>query len=547
MQDTEVPINKPANSGGLFKIFLVVIGLALICLCSIFWAANSSLFATRLITYAVNQLPLSDGSTCKIASISGCILEGIEIPMISIKSLKDNFSIKLEDIKLNFSFGTTGKRRRPEVSFACNNIEINGFKKILWLNYIPKIPASSCFVGTQFPVFVKKFVVDKVSVKPFQETNVEIKIASLSIDLPGAKNGKQRAFGDYCVAIASSNLLKGSFKGLLRQSERKLNGLLELMLIKQTLSSEISLFEKKGVLNVSGNLASTTISVEKFSQWLIPLWQDQFPFGFDGDLICKGTWAYNKKVGFLGNFSGSLHNIRMVALGLFYPIFTINADWSLFNNNIVLKDTGSSFVGLPADLTGKVEKIFSLRKNWNLDFKCHDILVKKLIEDLPWGLRYSLSLPPMIGSLTFDCSVRGINPDVFVKVNAKKLSFGEKIKKEFKGSLTYFSGEEQGNKIKLKYEWAANKGFPELFDRFVSNKRVLSNIAPVSSNVDFIANISGPDTLNLRYFGSIDIGKTRLEGKGRWFKGGSSISFRTSDMSIYNSNGIELIDFVLAE
>ena len=183
MQNVNISQNKSVHSKSLIKIFFVVVTLVLVCVLAVLWAINSKSFANYIITYAVQSIQVSDGVTYEVASISGNIYNGIKISEISIKSIKDNAAIKVAQVGIKFSFGTIGKKSRPEVSLRCQKIDITGFTKSILVDKIPKVPMSSCFAGVKIPVFVKRLKIDRINVIPFASHQDEytLKLAYYSI------------------------------------------------------------------------------------------------------------------------------------------------------------------------------------------------------------------------------------------------------------------------------------------------------------------------------------------------------------------------------
>jgi hypothetical protein len=282
-----------------------------------------------------------------------------------------------------------------------------------------------------------------------------------------------------------------------------------------------------------------------FSRWLIPLWQDAFPFGFDGMISFGGSWYYGEKLGFLGNIEGQFSKVRLVAQGLFITIFEMNGGWKLFDGNLELSDNGSFFAGFPAHMNGKIESVFSQKRKWNIDFSADTIDMNRFYDDLPWGVKYGMGLPTMNGTASFRLKLKGLRPEIsatlktqpFIKVEKK--SFTNNVSGEINFKL---GAKDQGH-------WAVNvscntdRGLPGLLNRFQRNGQTLADkfahhtFAGLSWQgkgsllpaLELNGNIRTADALTVPFNGSLHDGNGHLvvSGNGEEFAG-----FSTSNVTL---------------
>lgn len=547
MPDTESSKTAKSKRSSLVKLFSIVIALLTAGFVFLYFAINSNSFSNKLIRYSIAGINPHEGLSCKIATITGTIYKGIQISEINVKSTKRNCSINIHDINLSFSFATMGRGKKVEVAVVCDKIDANGFRQFDFLSKIPKVPANSCFSGAKIPILLKSFKIKNLSASPFKENQLNVNVKDICIEPPAPGDSFQKSSMSFSSLLNNSELLCGSFTGKLSNHQRKLSGTLSTKFLGQNLNCQVDLQEKRHSIKASGSFASSTINLAKFSQWLIPLWQDNFPFGFDGYISFKGTWAYDKSVGLLSNLTGSIKDIRLVALGFYYPLFMLNANWTLFNNSLLFKDSGSTVSGFKSNISGKIDDFFSKKPNWNLNFICSTIDAKKYINNLPWGLKYGLGLPPMNGSMSFKLAIRGTKPDINAELKTKGLAFGKSLEKELTGSMKYASSAKKANFWSIKYHLTSQNNATTFFDKFVYKHIPISSVLAKSKLFSMDSNISGKTFLDLSFKGKLKIDDDIYNGAGKWLENSSHVSFISPDKSkIYTATNIILLDFLFA-
>jgi hypothetical protein len=531
------------------KIFLTVFALVLVSALVLIWAVNSEQAVKSGMSYLIAQ---AEKNSFKIsfAGLAGSIKNGVTIEEVNVKNAAIGLFITANEIKIDFFLSKLLQFSRLPVEVRCKSIELSGAVTPDWLDELPPFPQVACASLLPANILLNKVSIKEVIYKPFHSDLLAFTASDLLLQKPDHEK-KQAINVEYDGRFKDKKFLSGSFLGTMTDRARKLEGRLKACFAGQNVEAELALTNKKRQYEFSGHLIDATLDLAILSRWLLPLWQDQFPFGFDGKISAAGSWVYSNKIGFLGNFKGQFSKLRMVAQGLFITIFELNGNWKLFDGNLAIEDSGSSFVGFDASLHGGIENLLEHEPRFNINLNAPEIDMAAFYEQLPWGLKYTMTLPAMSGSSAFDLSVRGPEPEVRAGLQSSNLKVGnQKAQHNLNADLqfNYSVSRQQSWQLFLNYNFL--KGVPAFFSRFTHKENNAQNVFRKVSLLKLKA--EGPALPNLKIEGSSFMQNEELFSLAGRFKDGAGF-LTTNDLakdqekySGFTLEGFSVLQLILA-
>ncbi len=519
---------KPIKSSG--NLFLKVFGYALLfggmLSGGLLLFCNSDAGAEFLFNQLARQIDI-DGGKFEYSGLKGNLLDGLDLEEISARTAQNSFFVKASGINAKFDFSGILTKAGLGVSLKCSEIVASGKIQLPILDKIPPPPELSCLVNNHLPFFINRIELEKIDYFPFSDADFVFSVSSISLSLPIVEKEKaQQVNFAFLSKFKNRRFAIGSYSGELQQKKGKMTGVVSACVIDQKFESEVLIEDKKRDFKISGYVSSTTIDLAKISRWLIPLWQDSMPFGCDGGISLNGSWMFSRGDGFFSNFSGTLNKVRVVALGFFYTILELNANWKYFNNELIFEDVGSTMLGFPASFSGRIETPAKSPAKWFLDFSSEIIDVENLVANLPWGLRYSLDLPPMSGVAGVSIKFRKNLPEVFANVISNKIVIG-KDKREVDFKMNFKTKAFNQSEFALNFKQRFFNGLPSVFNGFSEKFPQLR--ANLGRNIMFDGVIKGKDFFNARLSGQLTGKEIKFDVLGNWDDGKSNVVINVGD------------------
>jgi hypothetical protein len=482
------------------------------------WVINSEYCANKLLRYAINSAVSSGQVELSLDQFTGTIEGGVSIKGLKGKDPRTLTSFEVDSVDLKFDLTGFITRRGVGVLIDCNEISLVASRTLPDFSRLPSIPQLGCIVATPIPVNIRRAVVNKVKLGFEDNEQVKLELDSIELLEPASGISTQSLSLGFSAFVLKSKLGSGAFKGSLNQRSKRIDGNLSACVVGQKFKSEITcVFKRKEKdIAINGYLASGSLDIAKFSQWLIPLWQDYLPFGFDGKIGFQGPWMISRKIGFLGNLNGNLRNARIVALGIFYPVANFNANWRLFDGNIEFKDQGSEVFGFPAKLSGKLLAALTRARNWQIDVDVPEIDMSLFADKLPWGMKYTLDLPKMVGLASLTMNLRGRRPGFFGMIQSSKIAIG-KGKASFRLPKL---GPGIGNG---HFELDCPNGLTESWREFSAQGKNLRHVRLLQGPLKAEGDFKGQPYSSITMSGKIYAGKEQIKMSGVWNQSGSRV------------------------
>jgi hypothetical protein len=494
---------KPINNARIYlRVLLVVFALSVITILSFLWAINSQSFAKKVVKFAISKLS-SNKTGVTVEGVSGSFVEGLIIKRIVYKNSSAGLTLNLKKARVDFELDKFISLSSIQARIGVEKITLNGALMPKWINNIPAFPEVACFVALPGNIKLAELTVDQFDFQPFNNDTFRFSLSQIKLGKFDDEK-KQNLIFNYVGTVCKRKFISGNFSGNLSQRKRKLEGRIDACLAGKKLIAEIIGANKSSGFEFSGHLVEGKLDLAVISRWLIPLWQESFPFGFDGIIDLGGSWVYNSRLGFVGNLGGGFQKIRMVAQGLFVTIFELNGSWKLFDENLELSDSGSSFFGFPAVFKGRVSSVFEPDRKFNLSFNADNINLKQLYQDLPWGVKYGMGLPEMSGNASFSLVLSGRKPTIkssFIGNNLNLKSKKSLYKLNFE--LVYNSEAEENLNFSFFQRAEFVKGQPDLFSRFTKQNRSLYSAISSKSSVSSVVSGSGISVQNFALSGKL--------------------------------------------
>lgn len=549
LSDQVKPV-KASSARIYLRIFVTVFLLLAITIIGAVWAINSEAFTKFAYDYFVGKAE-QESYKVETLGLAGSLREGITLKSVTLKKTSPSVVIRAENVAVKFDFHSLFSMAQIFVEGNCEKIEVSCNQPPQWLNSVPSFPEIGCFAHMPGNLHISKLNVEQIVFKPINDDQILLRVFKLA--LLGVGKGTLQNLSFACEGLFKKRqFLEGRFDGLLNQKNKKLEGRLNACLAGEKFSSELVIAQKKRKFEISGHVAEGALNVTVLSQWLIPLWQDAFPFGFDGIIKIGGSWLYSENVGFLGNLSGDFEKVRMVAQGLFITVFELNGNWKLFDGSLEISDSGSFFAGFPAKLSGKIDAVFDSSRSWNLNFKSDRIVMEKFFDELPWGIKFGMGIPSMKGNSIFNLQLRGTGPDI----SATLKTGGTKIEKDsalhsIAGYVAYKMGNGKLGEWTTNFECLSEKGVPGIFKRFSNNGEYLSSALDKIGPLSFAWAGKGNSLDNLSISGGIKSEKAQVALFNGSFKDGNGqfVTSLTGELSappIFRANNLSFLQLLLA-
>jgi len=514
----------------------------------------SEQFAQKVVELIISNNTDSLGMKIDLENFTGSLAKGFRFARLTLKRHSPPLQLVASDACINVDFARLLTGGKLSVSASLAQLDLIGMTTCpIASSSIPDFKAFACFAALPSNIEIVSFSLEHATIKPYNDFPLLLELNQISLQ-PSEQSAELRLQVQIVASLRDKPAGSGSFSGFFRQQQKKIEGKLDLQMFGQKILSEISLAERRGCPEISGYISSTTIDLSQISHWLIPLWQDAFPFGFDGIIDCNGSWLFNREIGFFGNLSGQYRNLRMVAQGLFITLFKLNGTWKLFDGQLNFADEGSSFFGFPASLTGKIESVLQSDRKWGLDFNCITIDFSRLADDLPWAVRYGMALPALSGGATFSVQLNGRRPEVSAKLSTADLKAGKGHEvRTIAGSIFYRLGAESSGNLGLDMICSSQQTLPPLFGRFKGNTgRLDSHLGNLHGPYSWQYELTGSDTTHLSLQGSFTAGTEKIfNAAGRWKDGMGSIHLllnaETQFSKSFAANNIPMLDLILAK
>lgn len=487
--------NLKSSKSIYLRIFVIVIALFVITFSLVFWAVNSNNFAKLTADLISNN---SDHQKVKVdfKNLQGNFYHGINIDAVKIKNPDLGFVGEFKGIKLDFNFDKMLAGKGITLDVLCREGEVQGAFYPEKLDDLPPFPTLGCFADLPANLRLATIKIDKIKLRPLHQFDLLFNFDSIFVRF---LDGQKSTF-DFNGLFKKNEFLNGSYSGIWNQNKNKLSGRFEGCFAAKKYALELILEQKHGRLQASGHIPRGEIDLAVFSRWLIPLWQDAFPFGFDGLIKVGGSWVYNKNTGFLGNLNGSFSKVRLVAQGLFVTVFEFNGLYRIFDGNLELTDSGSTFVGFPAQLSGSIDSVFTPHRKWELAFSADAIDLASFAARLPWGIKYSMNLPELEGDAEFSMSVRGRKPDIYAELETSSLEVEtDRSNHLIKGKIFFKSNNKLQEKVTAAFDYFSSDKDIAFLKRFKKNGAEQFSY----KMANFSWHGMGPDFSKMKLVGSI--------------------------------------------
>lgn len=541
-QNSETPstnsLSKPYR-----RLLTTLVVLAVIAAGFVFWAVNSNYFAANLIQHLTKSFS-NEPVSIIIGSVAGTFSSGLVVDSF-VFDTENNFRFSGEDLTFSFSFSSILRSEIPacRIHIASASLKFDSFPT--WAESLPDYRPLVGFFKIPAFVNVNYFEIDNLKVKP-GTGRTEIFFDRFIVKDPCNKN-KQEITASYNVQYGLRNAGKGAIKGYYNRNKIEGNFLSELF--GQKIDSDFSIRLNRPV--VSGHLNSAVIDLTILSRWLSPLWQDVFPFGFDGNIELAGSWRYEHNIGFLSNINGNLKKVRMVAMALFISIFEINASVRLFNGDLIFEDTNSLFVDFPARLEGSIRNIFSNRRDWQLRFVSEQLDMSKLVQNLPWSVRYGMAIPELSGQTRLEVLITGLKPEVRALLNtiSELLVISHRVQRNVSGSIAFRLNDEFPGKWNFIFDVTSKDQLAPFFRRF--NPDITSRVKKFSGPCVFSFETEGVMFNDFSMSGKVKHGESILiKTSGQWHEGVGTARAVTNPngseiLSTHFGSNLQILDLIL--
>lgn len=543
------PETSPRLFRRVLKIVLLLVGLSIILL---IFLSRSESFAREAFIFAVDRAGVDGQLKLEHSGFSGSIADGISLESLRVVKRKPPFEAELASVSLKINFERLFTAGVLSLSGQIGQVEVDGLAAPPAI--FEKIPAwngLACFAGIPANIEVASFSVGTITLKPWTSSHALVKVDGICIK-PGGNAGEHQVDALAAASWKNRQIASATFSGLLKQKQQRLDGSVIVCFAGQRLSSEVCVMQKRRKVELSGYIASAAIDLAPLSLWLSPVWQEKFPFGFDGRLDGSGSWLFNEEVGFLGNLAGKYENLRAVALGLYFTVFEFNGSWKFFDGNLGLNDSGSFFAGFPAVLSGQVEGVAKSTRKWDLNFVCSSVDFSELAGRLPWGLKYSLKLPELIGTAAMSMTLTGSRvPDMAGKAVLAGLKIGKgHDERLLAGRVDYLQTGLASASIEMNFAATSENSVLPVFKRFKGRGGSLyQGFALHGLPQTFTWSLKGPPNHDQRFSGSLAAGDKHLASfDGLWHAGFGHMltSGSATETAGYRSDSIPYLDLFLA-
>ncbi len=543
------PAITPRLPRRVLKIVLLLVGLSGVFLA---FLVRSESFAREAFIFAVDRAATEGQLKLEYSGFSGSIADGISLESFRVVKRKPPFEAELASISLRVNFERLLTAGVLSLSGQVGRADIEGMSAPpAILERIPAWNGLACFAGIPANIELASFSIGPITLKPWSSSHALVKVDGVCLK-PSENAGEHQVDALAEVSWKNRQIASASVSGILKQKQQRLDGNIVVCFAGQRLNSELCVTQKRRKVELSGYIASAAVDLSRLSLWLSPVWQEAFPFGFDGRLDGSGSWLFNEEVGFLGNLTGKYEKLRVVALGLYFTVFEFNGSWKYFDGNLGFNDSGSFFAGFPAVLSGKVDGIARNSRKWDLNFACSAVDFSELSDRLPWGLKYSLKLPELVGTAALSIMLTGSRvPDLAGRATLASLKIGKGHgERHLSGRIDYQQNGLASGTMEMEFAATSENSVLPVFKRF---KNRGSSLYPGLSSYGlpqtFVWKLKGPPDHDQKFFGSLAAGDKHMASfEGVWHSGLGHlrISEAESEMTGYRSDSIPYLDLFLA-
>lgn len=542
------------STGHIRKILLIVLLMFFITGILVAWLATSGEFTRVVFQYAVDRAGENAGTSIEHEGLSGNFWDGISLSNLKIRKSHPPFQLNAADATIRPDFSNL-KSGVIAVSVSAGEINVDGMTSApLASSTIPDYHGMACFSGIPANVRIASLEIEKINVRPFNDFPAAVSLNGLKMTAPD-NSGRQSININIDGQWRNNTVASGAFAGFFRQAEAKIEGSLNLNAAGQTLVSELNLQNRRGAMEASGFISSAAIDISHLSHWLIPIWQQEFPVGFDGHLSCSGSWMFSPKLGFMGNLAGDVRNLRAVALGLFISVFELNGRWKFFDGHFSFDDSASRFFGFPASLTGKIESVFSSDRRFDMNFFCNSIDFANLYNELPWGAKYGMAIPRLAGNATFSLQLSGKRPEVDTRLLIARLDAGNDSElRHVDGSISYNLPAKGPGKFLTRMQCHTNNADLPFFRRFKGPYGSMKNrVVELNRPLIFSYVMAGNDFSTLRLSGElVSADQCVARATGTWHDGMGAAAFlwnidSNREPQSFAAGNIPFLELILAK
>lgn len=540
-------------SGHFKKILLIVLVMFFMTGLSAGWLITSNWATGKLLELALEKANSSGRLKLEIEGLSGNFFNGIKIQDLRFRRSSPPLHLNAAQIVLKPDFLSL-KKGIFAVTGEISRIDIEGMSSFpIASSTIPDYHSLACFSSLPVNLRLASLNIASISIRPWNDFPAVFNVNGFSVsqaDSSGYQAINLNLAGDW----RENRIASASFNGSLRYPEQKLTGMLNVMLAGHTAVSEVQFSERRGIPELSGHISTATLDVSRLSHWLVPMWQQELPVGFDGSITCRGSWLFSKKVGFLGNLSGEIHNLRAVALGLFISIFELNGSWKLFDDCLSFNDNSSLFFGFPAALTGKIESISGRNRRFDVNFNCDSIDFSELFTELPWGVKYGMAIPELAGIATFTLQLSGNRPEIDLKMETASLEAGKDLEKRKIGGIIRYSLPAKGpGSFVTKMNCRSESRLLPLLGRLKGPHGIMKKrLEELSGPITFSYSMNGQSFAVLRLSGElISSDQCLARATGTWHEGIGALAFlwnaENQQPQSYAVGNIPFLELILAK
>jgi len=520
---------------------------------SVGWLVTSDWATQKLLEIALEKTNSRGRLKLEIDGLSGNLFTGVGIENLRFKRSGPPFHLHARRIVLKPDFSSL-KKGAFAVSGKISQIDVEGMTSFpVASSTIPDFHGLACFSILPGNLRLASLEIASISVRPWIDFPAVFRVSDFSVnhaDSSGNQSVKFGITGDWRESLIAS----ASFAGSLRHVEQKLSGTLSVMAAGQKAVSEIQLSGRRGNAELSGHVSSATVDISRLSHWLIPMWQENFPVGFDGTITCSGSWLFSPKVGLLGNLSGEINNLRAVALGIFISIFELNGSWKLFDDCLSLNDNSSRFFGFPATLSGKVESVSGKNRRFDVSFNCNSIDFAELFAGLPWGIKYGMAIPELSGVATFALQLSGNRPEIDLRLETGSLEAGKDLARRYvSGFIKYTVPAKGPGSFLTKMQCRSESRLIPIFSRLKGPHGTMNRrLDELSGPVIFNYSMAGQNFAVLRLSGElINSDQCLARASGTWHEGIGSLAFlwnsENNHPQSYVVGNIPFLELILAK
>lgn len=490
----------------MFLLFLFV--------CTGLFIVSTSQGAEKLIKIGISHVKKNFGIDISAAEISGSVLSTLQIG--SIKGGMPFIPIGFEISSLSIEvFPTPILRNKPMgVGIRCESIMIREARKLDWLEPIPDVPIFTCLADMPVRIDLTSLHIERIEWQPVASGPIKVTVNGFDL---GQSQPSQPQPMNFSSDVEFRNRLftVATFTGHLDSNESRITGDIDFRALGNSISSQINVTKRKGKTIISGNIRHTGIELSSISHWLVSMWQDFFPFAFDGSITIGGTWAFETGMGFGSNLRGQLSGIRLVLLGFLAPILHVNGEWSLQNNCLAIEDTGSRFITFPAKISGEIKGFHSETPSWNLEASVLEISWERLLRSLPWALVYGSSIADIRGRASILVRIAGLRPSIMGLISSPKMQLIENDRTTEMNCRMEFRREQRGpDEWRIDFDWRNETGVPRIYETlgFFRLWEPCNSFAPAS----FKGHFRGHSINNLDFTGNIYFPDSALQVEGQW-------------------------------